>query len=167
MLESIRRVSKEVSRELNKAWESLADGWREILSRNGNALTLFHRNGEDTQPQSTMSRDFPRWSLLTAEVVETASSIIVRVEIPGVRKEDCHVTIEGNTLYVRGEKRFESLESGDYYHVIERAYGSFQRAVALPYAVDGDRAEARFEHGVLTITLPRLDIPSGKRVIIS
>lgn len=167
MLESIKRVSKEVSRELNKAWESLADGWREILSRSGNALTLFHRAGDEAQPQSATSRDYPRWSLLTAEVIETAASIIVRVEIPGVAKEDCRVTIEGNTLYIRGEKRLESREQSDYYHVIERAYGSFQRAVALPYAVDGDRAEARFENGVLTVTLPRLDLPTGKRVVIN
>ena len=81
--------------------------------------------------------------------------MLVRIELPGMDKDDCQITIEGNTLHLSGEKRFERETSDSTYHVMERAYGSFQRAIPLPRNVNIDKAQASFKNGVLTVRLPK------------
>ena len=72
-----------------------------------------------------------------------------------MEKKDCEITIDGNILYVRGEKRFERASRDSTYHVMERAYGIFERAIPLPRDVDSNNAEATYTNGVLTIRLPK------------
>lgn len=96
------------------------------------------------------------------EVAEEGDEVIVRVELPGVRPEDTDVWITDDRVTVRAERRQEKrVEQEGYYHS-ERQYGSFQRVVPLPTAVDADKAEARFEHGVLEIRAPKRD-PKDER----
>ena len=166
MLDSLRKVGKEIGKELNRAWENLSDGWRELLSRSGNALTHFSKSKEEEEKGAGALASFPSWSLLAGEVMETEHSIIVRLEVPGMEKEDCNITIEGNTLYLTGEKRFEREAEEGSYHVMERAYGSFQRAVPLPRNVDSDKAEAAYKNGVLTVRLPKIEGDASRRVVI-
>lgn len=167
MLDSLKQAGMNIGREINRAWESLSEGWRELLSRSSNALTHYTRgNGEADVSGSDLAR-FPRWGLLVGEVEETANDILVRVELPGLEKEDCRVNIEGNMLYMSGEKRVVR-ESGDStYHVMERAYGSFQRAIPLPRNVDADKAEATYRNGVLTVRVPKSPAASGTSVRIA
>ncbi len=73
-----------------------------------------------------------------------------------MEKEDCHITIDGSVLYLRGEKRLERSREDSTYHITERAYGVFERAMPLPRNVDSDNAEANYKNGVLTVTLPKL-----------
>jgi HSP20 family protein len=155
MLDSLKQAGKNIGREINRAWESLSEGWRELLSRSSDALTHFAHNKDTETPESGARPAFPRWSLLAGEVEETGKDVLVRVEVPGMEKEDCRITIEGNMLYVSGEKRFERETHDSTYHVMERAYGAFQRAVPLPSNVDMDRAEASYKNGVLTVRLPK------------
>lgn len=163
MLDSLKQAGKHIGRELTRAWENLSEGWRELLSRGGESLTHFSHAKEAATPESgalapslvTSPANFPRWSLLAGEVEETAKEIVVRVEVPGMDKSDCHISIEGNTLYVSGEKRFERETHDSTYHVMERAYGAFQRAIPLPGNVDIDQAEANYKKGVLTVRLPK------------
>lgn len=164
MLESLKKVGKDVGKELNRAWESLAEGWREVLSRGGNALTHFGRGKEEDEAEGAALAKFPRWGLLAGEVVETGKDIVVRIEVPGMEKEDCEISIVGNTLYLRGEKRIERESDEGTWHVMERAYGSFERAVPLPGNVDGDAAEATYKNGVLTVKLPKMEGSSAKRI---
>jgi len=91
----------------------------------------------------------------------------VRVEVPGIEKKDCRITIEGNLLYVSGEKRYERESHGSTCHVMERAYGSFQRTIPLPRNVDADNAEASYRNGVLSIRLPKLDGENSRNVRVS
>jgi len=166
MLESLKKVGKEIGRELNRTWENLSDGWRELLSRSSNALTHFTKKQEDSIESSTSLARFPSWSLLAGEVVETDQSIIVRLEVPGMEKEDCNITIEGNMLYLSGEKRFERESEEGQYHVMERAYGSFQRAIPLAQNVDSEKAEASYKNGVLTVRLPKAGSATSKSIVI-
>ena len=83
MLDSLKEAGKSIGRELNRAWESLSDGWRELLSRCSNALVHFERNEYDNENDA-----FPRWALMNAEVEETAGDLIVRMEMPGIGKEN-------------------------------------------------------------------------------
>lgn len=135
----------------------MSEGWRELLSSSSDALTHFSRNKVDAQEGNGALATFPRWSLLAGEVEETEKDILVRVEVPGIEKKDCRITIEDNVLYVSGEKRYERESHGSTYHVMERAYGSFQRTIPLPRNVDADNAEASYRNGVLSIRLPKSD----------
>lgn len=167
MLDTLKQAGMNVGREIGRAWENLSEGWRELLSRSSNALTHFSR-GKDEVPVSggDLAR-FPRWGLLAGEVEETAKDILVRVELPGLEKEDCRVTIEGNMLYMSGEKRIEREAGDSTYHVMERAYGSFQRTIPLPRNVDAGRAEASYRNGVLTVRVPKSAAAPGATVRIS
>ena len=79
----------------------------------------------------------------------------ISAELPGIDAEDIDVSVSGDTLVLKGEKRQEKEEKDKNYHFSERAYGSFQRSFQLPSSVDRDKVSADFSKGVLTITLPK------------
>ena len=145
----MREAGKSIGRELNRAWESLSDGWRELLSRCSNALVHFERSGNGNDDQ------FPRWSLMNAEVEETPAELVVRLEMPGVGKESFSIRIVGNTLFIRGEKRWLRESEGSTYHLVERAYGTFERTIVLPKNVDSEKSQASYVDGILSVRLPK------------
>lgn len=167
MLDSLKQASKNIGREINHAWENLSEGWRELLSRNSNALTHFTRHQDDEQKESSALATFPRWSLLAGELEETTKDVVVRIEVPGMDKKDCRVTIEGNMLYLSGEKRFERETSDSTYRVMERAYGAFERSIPLPRHVNINKAEASYKNGVLTVRLPKEGSESPRSIQVS
>ncbi len=79
----------------------------------------------------------------------------ISAELPGIDAKDIDVSVSGDTLVLKGEKRQEKEEKDKNYHFSERAYGSFQRSFQLPPSVDRDKVAADFSKGVLTITLPK------------
>jgi len=166
MLDSLKQAGKNIGRELGRTWENLSEGWRELLSRSSEALTHFSLSKNETQPSSALAK-FPRWSLLAGEVEETDKEIVVRMEVPGMEKEDCRIMIEDNMLHLSGEKHFVRETGDSTYHVMERAYGAFQRTIPLPRNVDADRAEASYKNGVLSIRLPKVAGESGKTIPVS
>lgn len=155
MLDTLKQSGTRIGHEIGRAWDSLAEGWREMFSRSSNALTQFVHGKEEQHPKDSLLAPFPRWSLLAGEVEETDKEIVVRLELPGMEKEDCQITVDGNVLYVSGEKRVERSSHDSTYHVMERAYGCFQRTIALPRNVFADRAKASYKNGVMTVRLPR------------
>ncbi|OGS97211.1 MAG: heat-shock protein [Gallionellales bacterium RBG_16_56_9] len=168
MLDNLKEAGKNIGHELGRAWENLSEGWRELLSHSSRALTHFVRSKDkEEQTGSDALATFPRWGLLAGEVEETDKEIMVRVEVPGMDKEDCSITIEGNMLYLSGEKRYERETHDSTYHVMERAYGTFQRAIPLPRNVDVDKAEARYRNGVLTIRLPKVGGDKSRAIPVS
>ncbi len=168
MLDSLKQAGVNMGRELGRAWEGLSEGWRELLGRSGSALTHFSLDRRDeAQPGRGAPAAFPRWSLLAGEVEETDKEIVVRVEVPGLEKKDCRITIEGNMLHLSGEKHFEWESGGGTYHVMERAYGAFQRTIRLPRNVDTDRAEANYRNGVLSIRLPKAATDNPRNIRVS
>lgn len=167
MLNSIKQTSQTIGSEISRAWESLSDGWRELLSRSSHALTHFTRHKDDGQDRNNELVAFPDWSLLAGEMEETATDIFVRVELPGLDKKDCQIEIEDNVLYLSGEKRFERETKDSTYHVMERAYGAFERAIPLPRNVAIGKTEASFKNGVLTVRLPKEGGEVGKSIPVS
>lgn len=160
-----KQLGSEFQRSVLRAWEGLTEGWRELLSRSSGALTRFGR-GNKTGDGGNLSREFPSWSLLAAECWETALSVIVRIEAPGVSKQDLDVSIRGNTLTIRGDKRSEGEDKGRSYHLMERAYGRFERTVELPAAIDGSRAEVSYDSGVITVVVPKVEPAPPTRLTI-
>jgi HSP20 family protein len=167
MLDSLKQARRNLSRGFSRTLEHIAEGWRELVHRSSDALTHFtHSKHEVTAPADKYPA-FPNWSLLAGEIEETDKDIVVRVEAPGMEKEDCHVTIDGSMLRVKGEKRFERATSDSTYHVMERAYGVFERTIPLPREVAADKAEASYKNGVLTIRLPKLGGEKGRIIPLS
>jgi HSP20 family protein len=89
------------------------------------------------------------------DVHEDAESLVLRAELPGVKREDVDISIDGNVLTFKGERKLEKEESGRKYHRIERSYGSFVRQFQLPTNVDATSVEAQLTEGVLTLKLPK------------
>ena len=146
-----------------RAWEELTEGWRQLLSRNGGALTQFIRVAKKNGSPGADSH-FPQWGLLSAETWETAHSVIVRIEVPGMNKEDLDVFIHGSTLRIRGEKRSEGDHQDKKYYLMERAYGRFERIIVLPQNVDGADSEVTYKDGILTVILTKTE-PAPPRQI--
>ena len=92
----------------------------------------------------------------SVDISEGKKGYTIRVEIPGVEKENVKLSIEDDTLLIRGEKRQEKEDSDGGYHCVERSYGSFQRMISLPADADQEKLDAKFRNGILTVTLPRL-----------
>ena len=106
---------------------------------------------------TTFRQGLPSAQVMTPalDVKENEKEIVVKADLPGMDDKDIHLTIHNGILSLRGEKKSEHAEERDNYHVMERSYGSFQRSIRLPETIDEDKAEARFDKGVLTITLPK------------
>src|SRR4051794_29599501 len=119
MLDTLKQAGKQISRGLSGPLKNFSEGWRELFHHSSDALPLFPRReneGKEKQRPVSTFPAFRNWSLLAGDVEETDKEIVVRVELPGMQKEDCEITIEGNILYVRGEKRFERARQDSTYH---------------------------------------------------
>ena len=149
---------------IERAWEGLTEGWRELLTRGSGALTHF---GTEAPRKAESPEEFPQWSLLAAETWETALSVVIRVEIPGMNADDLVIDIHGNVLSIRGEKRSGAAQQDRRYHLMERAYGHFKRNIPLPHGVDPERAEVTYRDGVLTVILPKTDTLPPRRLSVS
>jgi HSP20 family protein len=88
-------------------------------------------------------------------VSETDNEIRITAELPGVTEKDIDVSLDDDVLTIRGEKKFERKNEKENFHFVERSYGTFQRSLRLPYAVDSEQVQASFENGVLTVTVPK------------
>src|SRR6478672_6045234 len=89
------------------------------------------------------------------DVYEDEHNITLKVEVPGIDEKDINVSIENNTLTVRGERRFEKDEKEENFHRVERMYGSFTRSFTMPNTVDPEEVSAHYEKGVLKIRLAK------------
>ncbi len=89
------------------------------------------------------------------DIYETENELVLTAEIPGVAEKDVEIKVEDNTLTLKGERRFEKETREENYHRIERSYGSFYRAFALPNSIDPDKIQAEHENGVFKIVMPK------------
>ena len=89
------------------------------------------------------------------DVYEDEQNLVLKLEAPGVNEGDINVSVENNTLTVRGERKFEKEEKEENFHRIERRYGSFLRTFRLPNTVDSEKVEASYDKGILKITLAK------------
>jgi HSP20 family protein len=91
------------------------------------------------------------------DIFEDAEGLKISIELPGLKPEDVKLTIENDTLTIRGEKKQIAEEKTTKVHRYERTYGSFERSFTLPNTLDAERVAARFENGVLTVALPKAE----------
>lgn len=115
---------------LNRAWGSMCDRGSDAVTNRGS------------------------WTPLVDIYQAGNTEIVMKVELAGLRREDIHLTIENNTLTVRGERKREDGVADDAYHRIERTFGPFSRTFTLPNTVDVGNVRAEYRDGVLTLRLP-------------
>lgn len=101
------------------------------------------------------------------DVSENSEEFVVKADIPGISEKDLSVTLSGDNLIIKGERKEEKEEKGKHFHRVERRYGSFQRSIPIPVAVDPDKIKAEYSNGVLEIHLPKTAEAKPKEIKIS
>lgn len=94
-------------------------------------------------------------SMPAVDITEDGTAFKLTAELPGMSESDVTVTLSGDTLLLKGEKKQEKETKEANYHLTERSWGSFERSFVLPEEVDRDKVVAEFAKGVLTVTLPK------------
>ena len=129
-----------------------------------NSITEFHRRMDNLFDDFLTGFGITRWPMTdadkvimtpTMDVSETEDEITVSADLPGMDEKDIQVTLDNGVLTLRGEKKRESEEKKRNYHLVERSYGEFYRAIPLPSEIDADKVSARFKKGVLTVSIPK------------
>jgi HSP20 family protein len=112
--------------------------------------TLRHAQGGAELSRGTSGRWVP-----AVDIFENGKQeLVLKAELPDMKREDIQVVFENNTLTLKGERKFESDVKQEQFHRVERAYGAFSRSFSLPSTVDASKIAAEYKNGVLTITLP-------------
>ena len=100
------------------------------------------------------------------DLIDRESELLVRAEIPGVKKDDLDVSVSDDNVTIRGEVKHETAEEeGEYYHR-EMTYGSFYRTIALPAGVDTEKCKVTFKDGILEMKLPKLEAAKRRKIEI-
>jgi HSP20 family protein len=128
--------------EMDRMWEDFFDPGRRGL----------HRRAEEWVP--------------AVDITDTADKVTVKVEIPGMEAKDIEISLSGDILTIKGEKKAEKEEKGKNFYLVERSSGSFSRSLRLPTMVEGDKIEASYKRGVLTLTCPKKEEVKPKQITI-
>lgn len=113
--------------------------------------------------QGPFPKTTAEWMPLS-DISETKNKIIVKLDIPGLDAQDINVSISGDLLVIKGEKKKESEEKGEHHYRMERYYGAFERSFRLPVEVKADKVEAKVDKGVLKITMPKTESAKKKEI---
>jgi HSP20 family protein len=98
------------------------------------------------------------------DVVEKDGAYLLKAEVPGLSPEDIDLQVESNVLTLKGERKYENEEERGGYRRVERSYGTFSRSFVLPEGTNVDAIDAKVEHGILTVTIPKVVTASARKV---
>jgi len=101
------------------------------------------------------------------DVFDKKDKIVVRAELPGVEKKDVKVTVEGDVLTIRGERKVEEKVKDEEYYACELCYGAFSRSIYLPAKVDPGKIKAEFKNGILEVTVPKAKEAKPREIEVS
>ena len=108
------------------------------------------------------------WSMASPaiDMYQTDNEVVVKASIPGIKAEEVQINVTGDILTLKGEVKQDEERRDRAWHIREQRFGSFERSIVLPTEVKSDKAEAVFENGILTITLPKADEVKPKTINI-
>jgi HSP20 family protein len=136
-------------------WRSFHDEMERVFDRFAGAFTLPSlRRMFEFEPARRVETALT-FTIPAIDVAENDKAYKITAELPGLEAKDVEVTVSGDTLTIKGEKRHEKEEKGESYYLCERSFGSFQRSFALPPGVDRDQINSELAKGVLTVTLTK------------
>jgi HSP20 family protein len=171
-------LTDQLKQGADQAWTSLSEGWRELSARASGALTRFWPSANPSHQERSSSSGaaslappatWPRlssWAFLAADVFDEPDKLTVRIEAPGLQRDDFNVEVQGDLLTVWGEKRVDREASDGRWQVVQCAYGRFRRDVMLPVPVKADQTRASYRDGVLRIELPKADDARARRIAV-
>ena len=159
----------DIKHSFGSLWDTVTEGWNRLRDSAGSALTRFKPGESSNLPARSDVDDAgylpsQSWAMLGGDVFEDDKRLVVRLEVPGMDKKDFQIDVVGDSLVVRGEKRFEREATQGRWRVMQCAYGSFHRTVPLPVGVKGESARAVYQDGVLKVELPKSE-PGRPRAI--
>jgi HSP20 family protein len=133
--------------------------WREIDRMQREMNQLFQ--GLPAFSGSRVAPDFPAINVWLSE-----EGAVVTAELPGVKPEDLDISVVGETLTLTGSRQPEELKEGEKYHRRERRFGNFTRTFQLPFTVEANNVEAKFDKGILHIALPRAEAEKPRKISV-
>ena len=107
-----------------------------------------------------------RW-LPAMDLVESGDHFVLRADLPGLSEEDVNIEVEDRVLTISGERKAEHELSKEGYHRVERAFGTFSRALTLPEGIDAEAVQATFDRGVLEVSIPKPEERKPRKVTIA
>jgi HSP20 family protein len=137
------------------------DPFREVAALQNRVNSLFRDFSEGESALTTAS------FIPAVDIYEDEKKVVLKLEVPGIQEKDLDVSVENNTLTVRGERKFEKEEKEENFHRIERRYGSFYRAFTLPTTVDTESIDAKYDAGVLKLELKKKPEAQPKQIKVS
>ncbi len=147
-----------LTHNLKDTVDQLAEGWQEIWHKARNAIIRFIP-GDDHDAGS-------RWGVLSADMHEKSNTIDVMLECPGMETDDFDITVEGSVLRVRGTKAYTNDRTEGHFHITERAFGRFERTIALPCEIDENSGTASYKGGVLHLSFEKHQDATPRRITV-
>jgi HSP20 family protein len=140
--------------------DNVTEGWRHLARSATGALTRFKADESTELPSQADVDDISSlatrgWAMLGGDVFEDDNRLVVRLEVPGMEKQDLGIEVRDDFMVVSGEKRFARESTEGRWRLMQCAYGSFRRVVPLPAKVLADKARATYSNGVLRVELPK------------
>ncbi|HKE34502.1 MAG TPA: Hsp20/alpha crystallin family protein [Candidatus Acidoferrum sp.] len=123
---------------------------------------LFHETFERTGEQSSLSAWAP-----AVDIYENEHELVVKADLPDVDPKDLDIRVENHLLTIRGERKFEKKVNEENYLRVERSYGSFARSFTLANTVNPDAIKADYQHGVLTLSIPKREEAKPKQIKVN
>lgn len=145
-------TTRNYSREAGRGVSNLTDRIQQMVNETLGGLDWQYRDSAAAS-----------W-VPAVDVFEEAENIRITAEIPGVQPENIAISLEGNLLTISGTKQQEAEEKTERVHRYERVYGAFERAFTLPASVEPKDIKARYDHGVLTVTLPKSEKAKPRQI---
>lgn len=142
-------------------WQPLGSVWKELQQLQGEMNRAFERWGGDGTRLLGLNASYP-----ALNVWEDNDAVFVEAELPGLDMKDLEIYVTGgNQLTIKGERKQPVIEKG-VWHRQERGSGSFSRTLTLPFPVDADHVEARFENGVLHVKLAKHESAKPRKITV-
>jgi HSP20 family protein len=151
-------LSPSVGSTFGRTGRSQGNTSQRLGSGAGSGTQVSRRGGmQDFMQQSTW---YPE-----VEILQRGENLVVRADLPGIKREDVHIDLDDGVLTIRGARQNESTEEREGFFHSERSYGSFARVIPLPSGVEGEQCKAKFDNGVLEVTIPLPEEKSRARRI--
>lgn len=125
-------------------------------------FTRMQKEFEELLDRLFHAEDGGAWFTPRVDMTETETEFEVKVDLPGLKPEEVKVELRNGELWITGERKEEKEEKDKTYHRVERRHGEFRRVLPIPAEVNEERIEARFENGVLTVTIPKAETAKPK-----
>ena len=138
------------------------DPYREVVSLQNRFNSLIRDMQQESESPLTTAAFVP-----AVDVYEDEKKVMLKLEVPGIDQKDLDVSVENNTLTVKGERKFSTEEKEENFHRIERRYGSFFRSFTLPSTVDTEQVLASYNAGVLKLELAKKPEAQPKQIKIN